>query len=201
VLRVGLTGGIASGKSTVGAILTGLGARVFDADGIVAELYRAGGPGARAVEESLGAGFLAPDGSVDKAKVAREVFSDAASRRRLECAVHPLVAAEIRGRFAEARKDGAAVAVAEASLIFEARYGDEFDRVVLVVSPETDRLQRGLEKGFDSSELTRRMAAQIPEIEAREKADDVIVNDGTVEDLRAAVERLYAGWIAPDRKA
>lgn len=196
---MGLTGGIASGKSTVGMILSRLGAAVFDADRIVAELYQAGKPGARAVEDLFGSPFLAPDGSVDKARLGREVFSVETSRKRLESAIHPLVGADIRRRFAEAEKDGFPVAVAEASQIFEASYESEFDRIVLVVSPDGMRVERGRGKGLDAGELARRMAAQIAEGEARGKADDVIVNAGSTENLKAAVERLYAGWIAPDR--
>ncbi len=200
MLKIGLTGGISAGKSTAGKILAELGASVFDADAIVAELYAPGGAGARLVSELFGKDFLAPGGAVDKATLGREVFADAAARRRLEHAIHPLVVAEIARRFTAAEKQGTAVAVAEASQIFEAGYESEFDRVVLVVSPEIVRMKRWREKGLEPAELARRMAAQVVENEARKKADDVIVNAGTVEDLRKTVTSLYARWIAPDRK-
>ncbi|MGH9442109.1 MAG: dephospho-CoA kinase [Thermoanaerobaculia bacterium] len=200
MIRIGLTGGIASGKSTVGEILARLGARIFDADRIVAELYDPGNPGARAVEELFGREFFSVNGAVDKGRLAGKVFADSAARSRLESAIHPLIVEEIRKLFSIAEKKGTAVAVAEASQIFEGGYENEFDRVALVVSPEIIRMKRWREKGLDPEELARRMAAQVVENEARRKADDVIVNAGTVEELRLAVERLYAGWIAPDRK-
>jgi len=189
-----LTGGVASGKTTAGEFFAKLGAAVFDADRIVAESYEPGKPGARAVAELFGRDFLAAGGAVDKAKVAARVFSDAAARRQLEAAIHPLVVSEIRKRFGSAEKEGRAVAIAEASQIFEAGYEYEFDRVVLVVSPEIARMKRWRDKGLDPEELSRRMAAQVVENEARKKADDVIVNAGTPEELREKIETLFAGW-------
>ena len=200
MLRVGLTGGVASGKSTAGEFFASLGAAVFDADEIVAGLYGPGKAGSRAVEELFGKRFLAESAAVDKARLAREVFSDAAARRRLEAAIHPLVIAEIRKQFAAAEEKGSRVAVAEASQIFEGGYEKEFDRVVLVVSPDVVRMKRWREKGLAPEELTRRIAAQVVENEARKKADDVIVNGGTVEDLRRKVGELYSSWVAPKRK-
>ncbi len=194
MLRIGLTGGVASGKTTAGRFFAELGAAVFDADRIVAESYEPGKPGARAVSELFGREFLRTGGAVDKAKVAARVFSDAGARRRLEAAIHPLVVSEIRKRFASAEKEGRAVAVVEASQIFEAGYENEFDRVVLVVSPEIVRMKRWREKGLDPEELSRRIAAQVVENEARKKADDVIVNAGSVEDLGAKVSALFGGW-------
>lgn len=194
MLRVGLTGGVASGKTTAGQFFAKLGAAVFDADRIVAESYEPGKPGARAVSELFGKDFLRAGGAVDKAKVAARVFQDAAARQRLEAKIHPLVASEIRKRFFSAEKEGRAVAVAEASQIIEGGYEKEFDRVVLVVSPEIARMKRWREKGLDPEELSRRMAAQVVENEARKKADDVIVNAGTLEELREKVEALFAGW-------
>jgi dephospho-CoA kinase len=181
-------------------MLADLGASVFDADRIVGDLYASGNVGARAVEELFGNEFLMAGGAVDTERLAREVFADAVARRRLEAAIHPLVVAAIRERFAAAEKEGAPVAVAEASQIFESSAEDEFDRVVLVVAPDIARMKRWREKGLEPDELARRMAAQIVENEARKKADGVIVNAGTIQQLRNEVERLYAGWMAPDRK-
>ncbi len=194
MLRVGLTGGVASGKTTAGEFFAKLGAAVFDADRIVAESYEPGQPGTRAVSELFGKEFVRPGGAVDKARVAARVFQDDAARRQLEAAIHPLVVSELRKRFAAAEKEGRNVAVAEASQIFEAGYENEFDRVVLVVSPEIARMKRWREKGLEPEELSRRMAAQVVENEARKKADDVIVNTGTPEELREKVEALFAGW-------
>lgn len=196
MLRVGLTGGVSSGKSTAGKIFAELGAATFDADEIVARLYEPGKPGARAVERIFGKDYLGPEGAVRKERLARHVFSDSGARRRLEQAIHPLVIEEIGRCFAAAKAAGARVSIAEASQIFEGGYEDEFDRVALVVSPEIVRMKRWREKGLDPGELTRRMAAQVVENEARKKADDVIVNAGTLEDLRRKVEALYSAWTA-----
>jgi dephospho-CoA kinase len=147
MLRVGLTGGISSGKSTAGKFFAGLGAAVFDADEIVAGLYGSGKAGAREVGRLFGEEFLTPDGAVDKPRLAKQIFSDAAARRRLEAAIHPLVAEEIRRRFGSAEEEGRRVAVAEASQILEGGYEREFDRIVLVVSPEIARRKRWRERG------------------------------------------------------
>ncbi|MGH9441120.1 MAG: dephospho-CoA kinase [Thermoanaerobaculia bacterium] len=200
MLRIGLTGGISSGKSTAGDFFKELGASVFDADQIVADLYRPNEAGARAVEDLFGRDFLSASGAVDKSRLALEVFSDEAARQRLESAVHPLVVEKIRRRFAAAEKEGAAAAVAEASQIFEGGYENEFDRVVLVVAPETTRSRRWREKGLDPADLARRAAAQIDESRARGKADAVIVNAGTPEDLRREVAALYARWTGEEKK-
>jgi len=194
VLRIGLTGGIASGKSTVGRILHELGAAVFDADRIVAELYAPGAEGARAVESVFGPGVLDSGGAVSKSALAHLAFSDPAARARLEAAIHPLVVEEIRRRFADAERRGARAAVAEASQILEGDYPREFDRIVLVVAPDGARRARGAARGVAPEEIDRRFAAQIDPQEARARADDVIENSGTLEDLKEEVAAAWARW-------
>lgn len=195
MLRVGLTGGIASGKSTAARILHDLGAATFDADRIVAELYAPGGTGARAVGEVFGNGVLAADGSVAKPALARLAFSDPAARRRLEAAIHPLVVEEIRRRFAEAESRGARVAVAEASQILEAGSAGEFDRIVVITAPEGARRRRAGARGISPEEMERRGAAQIRPDEARAQADDVVENAGSPDELKEELAALYARWI------
>ena len=114
MLRVGLTGGLASGKSTVAGVFRELGAAVFDADLIVRDLYRPGGEGSRAARELLGAGVLDAKGGVDRGRVGLIVFQDAAKRTALESMLHPLVRQEIAKRFDLAEKRGAIVGIAEA---------------------------------------------------------------------------------------
>ncbi len=195
MITIGLTGGVSSGKTTARLFFAELGAAVADADEIVAELYAPGGKGARAVEKLFGAEFLDRRKAVDHGKLAERVFRDAAARRKLEEAVHPLVIAEIRRRFAEMEAKGARLGVVEASQIFEGGYEKEFDRIVLIVSPEILRMKRWRVDGLEADELARRMTAQIVENEARKKADDVIVNAGTVEELRAKVEAVYRKYV------
>jgi len=195
VIRIGLTGGIASGKSAAARILHDFGAAVFDADAIVAELYASGAPGAKAVEEIFGAYVLDRGGAVSKPSLANLAFTDAGSRRRLEAAIHPLVIAEIRHRFAEAKRAGSKAAVAEASQLLEGGYGKEFDRILLVVAPRSVRLARAEARGMPREETERRIAAQMPEEDARALADDVVENAGTVEELREKLGASYRSWI------
>ena len=195
MIRIGLTGGIAAGKSAAAKILHDLGARVFDADAIVAELYRPGAAGSREVERLFGSGMLDPGGAVSKASLAKLAFGDPDSRRRLEAAIHPLVIAEIRRRFAEAEAAGAPAAVAEASQLLEGGYAGEFDRVLLVVAPRAVRLDRAERRGISREDAERRMAAQMPDATARAKADDVVDNAGTLEELRQELGNAYRRWI------
>ena len=190
-----MTGGLASGKSTVAALLAERGAHVFDADEIVSELYAPGGPGEAAARELFGESVVGPDGAIERARIARVVFADPAKRHALEARIHPMVGAEIERRFARAEEAGARVAVAEASQLLEAATEGRCDRVVVVVAPEEERVRRWSDKGGDPDDARRRMTAQISPDEARRRADDVIVNDGTLAELARKVEALYADWV------
>ncbi|MFP3939390.1 MAG: dephospho-CoA kinase [Thermoanaerobaculia bacterium] len=185
-LRVGLTGGLASGKSTVARRLRERGATVVDADRLVAELYEPGEPGARVAAELFGPEILDVRGAVDRARLAEVVFSDPAARRRLEAAIHPLV----RERFAALaeREDG--VVVLEATLLVEAGYAPDFDRVVTVEADPEVRLQRAVDRGMSEAEARRRLRAQGDGAARRAAADVVITNDGGVETLERRVDAL-----------
>ncbi len=196
MLRVGLTGGLASGKSTVASYLRELGAVVFDADEIVQGLYRPGGKGVEIARELFGERVLDARGHIDRMRIAEIVFADPHRRRDLEQRIHPLVRQEIRRRFAEAEAAGAPVAVAEASQLLEAKGESESDRVLLVVAPEAERVRRWGASGGDAAEARRRIAAQMSPEEAARRATDVLVNDGTLEDLRRKTEALYRSWLA-----
>jgi dephospho-CoA kinase len=196
LLRVGLTGGLAAGKSTVARMLERLGAAVFDADEIVRDLYRPGGAGAEAAKELFGEAVLDGAGRVDRARIAAIVFSDPVQRHALEARIHPFVREERARRFEEARRRGARVAVAEASQLLESRTEADYDRVLLVVAPEAARLRRWEDKGGDAEDARRRMASQIRPTEAFDRAQDVIVNDGSLEELQRKVSDLYRSWTA-----
>ena len=195
MLRIGLTGGLSSGKSMVASYLKELGAIVFDADRIVADLYRPGARGARAARELFGDAVLDAEGRVDRAKIAAIVFVSPRRRHDLEARIHPIVRREIERRFADARAAGAAVAVAEASQILEARTESEYDRVLLVVAPETERVRRWEDAGGNSEDARRRIAAQIRPEAAALRATDVIVNDGSLVDLKKKTEEAYRKWV------
>ncbi len=185
---MGLTGGIASGKSTVAGWLRDAGYRVVDADELVAELYAPGAAGAEAVRRLFGDGALSNDGAVDHAALAERVFGDGAARGRLEAAVHPLV----RGRFAEILAQSAGVAVLEATLLVEAGYAPDFDLVVTVEADPELRLERAITRGLERSAAEARMRAQGDGALRRGAAHRVLVNDGGLDELRAQVDELIA---------
>lgn len=185
-LRVGLTGGLASGKSTVAALLADHGCRVVDADDLVAELYRAGGAGAEAVRALFGAAALTPDGAVDHAAVARRVFADPEARHRLERAIHPLVSR----RFEEIAATVRGIVVLEATLLVEAGYGPLFDMVVTVEADLEIRLRRAVERGMDEVEARARLAAQGDGGLRRAAADRILRNEGDPAALAAQVDSL-----------
>ena len=194
MLRVGLTGGLASGKSAVARTLAELGAVVFDADAIVGELYRPGGAGARAAKELFGDAVLDRRGQADRARIAEIVFADPEKRRALEARIHPLVRKEIARRFRQAEREGAPVAVAGASQILEAGSESDYDRVLLIVAPEAERLRRWQAGGGSPEDARRRIAAQISPEAARSRASDVIVNDESLEALRRKTEEVFRRW-------
>lgn len=189
-LRVGLTGGIAGGKSTVGGMLARMGCTVTDADALVAELYRPGEPGARAVAELFGQGMLKPDGSVDKDALGRTAFADPAARKRLEQAIHPLVGQRYLEVLAAAG-DGAVV-VFEVPLLAETGGRGRYDAVVTVEAPADLRLDRAVARGLDRDQAAARMEAQARSKDRRAAADFTIENDGSLDDLRARVEAVHA---------
>ncbi len=187
-LRIGLTGGLASGKSTVARQLAEAGFQVFDADELVARLYAPGQPGARAVAEKFGANYLDKEGAVDKPRLARLVFSDHAARATLEAAIHPLV----RASFSRLGTAAASPIVLEATRLVEAGFAPDFDLVVTVEASPEIRLQRAVARGLAREEALRRLAAQGDGNERRAAAHRAIDNNGTAEELRAQVDVLVA---------
>lgn len=184
--RVGLTGGLASGKSTVARQLAEAGFEVVDADRVVSELYRPEGAGTRELTRLFGPGLLKADGSVDKAALARLVFSDSAARLALEEAVHPLV----RAHFASVAAAATGPVVLEATRLVEAGYAPDFDLLVTIEAPLELRLERAVARGLPREEALSRLVAQGDGRERRAAADRTIANNGTPEELRAAVAAL-----------
>ncbi|MCY3927376.1 MAG: dephospho-CoA kinase [Acidobacteria bacterium] len=189
-LRVGLTGGIASGKSTVGAMLAEMGCVVTDADALVADLYRPGEPGARAVADLFGPRMLRTDGSVDKEALGPAVFADPASRKRLEQAIHPLVGQRYL-EILDSAGDGAVV-VFEVPLLAETGGRGRYDAVVTVEAPAALRLDRAVRRGLDRDQAAARMEAQARSEDRRAAADFVIENTGNLAELRAHVEAVHS---------
>jgi dephospho-CoA kinase len=192
-LLVGLTGGMAGGKSTVAAMLAAAGCEVVDADRLVAELYAPGGAGAAAVGEIAGPDVLTAAGAVDRPALAARFFTDADLRRAVEAAIHPLV----RRRFAaRAAASAADIVVLEATLLVEAGYGPAFDLVVTVEADSERRLERAIARGLTPEQARARLLAQGDGAARRAGAGVRIDNDGSLADLQAAVDRLLASWTA-----
>lgn len=190
--RIGLTGGIASGKSTVSRRLAEHGAVVVDADVLAREVVAPGTAGLAAVAREFGSAVLAPSGELDRPAVARLVFEDPLARLRLEAIVHPLVrrrAAEI-----EAAAPRGSVVVHDIALLVESGQADDFDVVVVVDADERVQRQRLREqRGLSAEEAAGRIAAQAPRDRRLAAADHVIVNNGSRADLLARVDRLWDG--------
>lgn len=184
-LRVGLTGGLASGKSTVARWLGEAGCQVVDADQLVAELYAPGAAGARAVERLFGPRYLQAGGAVDKGALAQLVFADAAALQQLEAALHPLVRAEFARRAAPG-----GIIVLEATRLVEAGFAADFDLVVTVEAPAELRLERAATRGLTRDEALRRLTAQGDGAERRQAASWTLRNAGSLGELRAEVDRL-----------
>jgi dephospho-CoA kinase len=189
MLRVGLSGGIGSGKSTVARALARRGAIVIDADAIAREVVEPGQPGLAAVAERFGAEVLDGEGRLDRPKLAALVFDDPAARADLNAIVHPLVAAETARRLAAAPSD--AVVVMDVPLLVEAARSG-YDLVVIVEAPEPVRLERLVARGMTPGDARRRMTAQASDAERRRVADVVLDNSGSEEDLEHQVDALWA---------
>jgi dephospho-CoA kinase len=192
ILKVGLTGGLASGKSTVAARLRENGIPVLDADLIVHDLYRAGAAGARAVAEAFGREFLMPDGSVDRRKLSAHVFHDEAALARLNGLIHPLVRDTQARWFQELEAKGEPIGVIEATLLVETGGRQRFDVLVAVSAPADVRLARAVRRSgeTDPNEFVRRMAAQFSDAAREEVADVVLHADGAKEELLGKVDAL-----------
>lgn len=189
MLKVGLTGGIGSGKSEVARRLAAYGAVVIDADTVAREVVEPGTPGLAAVVEEFGADVLAADGSLDRERLASRVFADDAARGRLNAIVHPLVRAETENRFAAAPAD--AVVINDVPLLVESGLAPSHDLVVVVEAPLELRLARLARRGLAEADALARIAAQATDEQRRALAHVVIVNDGTVEQLDRQVARLW----------
>ena len=193
ILRTGLTGGLASGKSTIARIFASLGCTSVDADQIVARLYRPGEAGHEALVRNYGAGILLPDGTIDRRKLADAAFATVESAKALNALIHPLVVAEeARLMEEEASKGGDRIVMVEATLLIEAGGRERYDRIVIVdVDPET-QLARAMARGMSRDDAERRIANQLPREERLRYADYVIDNSGDLRAAEAETLRVFA---------
>jgi dephospho-CoA kinase len=200
MLRIGLTGGIGAGKSTVSEALAAHGAVVVDADRIAREVVERGSPGLEAVAAAFGPRVLTADGDLDRPALAAVVFADPDARRRLDGIVHPLVrrrAGELELAAREADPD--AVVVHDVPLLVETGQAASYDVVLVVEAAEDVRLPRLVARGLTEDDARARIAAQATDEQRRAVADVVLHNDGTPEELRAQVDRFWAERVEPAR--
>jgi dephospho-CoA kinase len=193
ILRTGLTGGIASGKSTIARRFATLGCITADADQIVARLYQPGEAGYEALVHTYGSGILLPDGTIDRRKLADIAFVSDESANALNALIHPLVVAE-EGRLIaaeEQRRPGDRIVIVEATLLLEAGGRDRYDRIVVVdVDPGT-QLSRAIARGMTPEDAARRIAHQMSREQRLRYADYVIDNSGNLQAAEAETKRVF----------
>ncbi len=193
-LRIGLTGGIGSGKSTVAAALAAQGAVIVDTDAISRRLTAAGGAAIAAIGEQFGADFVDASGALDRTRMRALAFADPAARRRLEAILHPLIRAET-ARQAEAA--GETTVVFDVPLLIESgRWREQVDRVLVVDCRESTQVERVMSRSGWTREAVQAVLAQQASRHARRAgADAVIYNEGlTLEELHSEVRALWEGW-------
>jgi dephospho-CoA kinase len=191
MLRVGLTGGIGSGKSSVVIMLREMGVPVIEADDVVRELSRRGEVVYDEIVKAFGREILAESGEIDRARLARTVFGSPEKLARLNGIVHPRVLERTERWVGERRREGARLVVIEAPLLVEAGFHRQLDRLVVVWSRPKQQIERlSAGRGMSREEAEQRIAAQMPVEEKMRLADHVIDNSGSREETRRQVETL-----------
>jgi len=194
---VGLTGGIATGKSTAARFFAEAGAVVIDADLLARRVVAPGSPCLEEIRREFGERVLRPDGSLDREGLGAIVFSDARRRARLNALVHPRVAAEAEREIQAAHaRDPEALIVYDVPLLFEGGMEGRFDRVVVVYVPREEQLRRlRLRDGISEEEAEARLRSQLDIEEKARRADEVLDNTGSVESLGRQVVELIDCWM------
>lgn len=198
MIKIGLTGGIASGKSVVTQYLRDLGAPVFDADAASRQAVAKGTPGLQQVLQVLGSEYATPDGNLDRPRVAAKVFHDQAARKKLEAVIHKIVWQEATAFMKQASAQGSRVVFLDVPLLIECGWQDQVDQVWLVSLPREEQVRRAmLRDGTSAAQVEARIGTQLS-LEAKKKfADLVIDNSGslgnTKKQVAAAWEKLQAG--------
>lgn len=191
-LILGLTGGIAAGKSSVAAMFAELGAVVVSADQLAREAVAPGSPTLRELVSTFGPGILDAAGALDRVALARVVFADPAARQRLNALTHPAIGRLAETRLQELRGQAVPLVIYEAPLLFEAGADQRVDRVLTVtVDPEQQRARLASRDRLSAAELEARIAAQWPQTEKVARADYVIDNSGSLAETRQQVAALH----------
>lgn len=197
---VGLTGGIASGKSSAAKLFEELGAGVVDTDAIAHELTRAGARAMSEIRRVFGAAFVAPDGGLERAKMRKLVFSDPHAREKLEGILHPLIREQARSQIVAAQEPYVIVVVP--LLLETGAYRDLIQRVLVVDCSEEQQVARAMQRSqLEESEVRAILAAQLPRAERVKRADDVVDNNGGIEAMRQQIRALHARYLAMSEAA
>lgn len=190
MITIGLTGGIASGKSTVSAELRRLGVPIFDADAEAKLAVAKGSEGLAQVGALLGAEYIAPDGELDRAKVAERIFHDKEALKGVEAIIHKIVWARAEEFLAKCKKDAVRAAVLDVPLLIECGWYKQVDSVWLVAISRCQQIERAMKRsGMTEAEVEARIAAQMSLAEKKKYADVVIDNSGTQEETMQAVRK------------
>ena len=193
MLLVGLTGNIASGKSTVAQLLSERGATIIDADVLARRAVERGSRAFDAIVRRWGTSILAPDGNLDRAALRRQVFGNPKELEALNDIVHPEVERLRDSRIQEARQRGDRIVVCDIPLLFEKKMADRFDRIVLVDAPRPLRLERLVtDRGLRETEAMDMIASQMPAELKRARADFVVDNASTLNELERRVNDVWA---------
>jgi dephospho-CoA kinase len=193
MITIGLTGGIGSGKSTVSSRLAELGAFIVDADLVAREIVEPGQPALAELAEAFD-GVLNPDGTLNRAELARQAFATPEATEKLNAITHPRIRTRTEELFKEGRESGAQVLVYDMPLLIENGEVDKVDHVLVVDAPDELRIDRLVQhRGLDEDDARRRIAAQIDRATRLNAADTVLDNSGTVEQLLEQVDGFWDG--------
>ena len=194
---IGLTGGIACGKSTISYMLHELGAKIVDADQISHELTRPGGDGLPAIREAFGDYVFYPDGCLNRNTLAAVVFKHPEERQKLNDALHPLILERMREEIETCRKMGALIVVLDVPLLFEVGLQDLADVTVCASAPLEKQLERLKKRdGLSHEQSMNRIESQWPLAEKEKRSDLIIHTDKPIGELQTEVQKLYHDWLS-----
>ena len=191
MVTIGLTGGIATGKSTASAYLQELGARVWDADRVAHEIVEPGRAGWRALREAFGEEFFDAGQRLLRDKLAQRIFDDEATRKVVNGLMHPAILEDMREFLTQARADGVGVAIVDAPLLLESGADADCDVVWVLSCGVDEQLRRLLERGLSREDAQKRLDAQLSDAERRRRASHVVDTSGSIEDTRRQLRALY----------
>ncbi len=198
----GLTGGIACGKDLAASYFAEHGVAVIDADRVSRALTAPGTPGAAALASLFGKGFVRPDGSPDRRALREHIFSDSAAKQKLEAFLHPLIEAELRLGIERAAKQHPPYILLVSPILLETRQADFCDKIIVMETKRDTRMRRAMQRDGMTQELTEKILDfQMPEAERRRRADFVLDNNGSREQLRDRTGEIHSQLMQPAQPA